>query len=59
MQRLAACALAGLLCHDAMALTTTTPPPQIELDLSGSTAQDEALENLIRLSICRGRFALL
>ena len=26
-----------------------TPPPQIELYLSGSTAQDEALENLIRL----------
>lgn len=26
-----------------------TPPPQIELHISGSTAQDEALENLLRL----------
>jgi hypothetical protein len=26
-----------------------TPPPQIELYISGATAQDEALENLIRL----------
>jgi hypothetical protein len=27
-----------------------TPPPQVELYISGSTAQDEALENLMRLA---------
>jgi hypothetical protein len=41
-------ALAGL-CPIAAALPPA-PAPQVELRLSGSTAQDESLENLIRLS---------
>jgi hypothetical protein len=43
---LSVCALAA---PAAVLALPPTPPPQLELYISGSSAQDEALENLIRL----------
>jgi hypothetical protein len=47
--RVAATLLAAALIQTGWALPPT-PGPQIELYLSGSTAQDEVLENLLRLT---------
>jgi hypothetical protein len=52
VRMLRAGAIVGLslaACSGAWALSST-PAPQIELFISGSTAQDEALENLMRLA---------
>ncbi len=49
MLRWASWAVSVLACSTAVALPPS-PGPQIELYLSGSSAQDEALENLIRLA---------
>lgn len=39
-----------ILAASAATALPPTPPPQVELFISGSTAQDEALENLLRLT---------
>jgi hypothetical protein len=49
MRKLVYGALLGGISSASVALPPT-PAPQIELYISGSSAQDEALENLIRLS---------
>src|SRR5262249_44290958 len=42
--------LAALLVPAAASALAPTPGPQVELFISGSSAQDEALETLVRLS---------
>jgi hypothetical protein len=42
--------LSGVAAAPLVGALPVAPPPQIELYISGSSAQDEALENLIRLS---------
>jgi hypothetical protein len=51
MRKLAASALLAGLVSATCAALPPSPAPQIELFLSGSSAQDEALENLIRLPV--------
>ena len=42
--------LSGVAAAPLVGALPVAPPPQIELYISGSSAQDEALENLVRLS---------
>ena len=49
MLRFATLCVASILFGSSALALPPSPQPQIELFLSGSTAQDEALENLIRL----------
>jgi hypothetical protein len=50
MHRLSLCTAAVLLASLPVAALPPQPAPQIELFISGSSAQDESLENLVRLN---------